>query len=186
MPTVDREVAPRDGRIWRRLRLRRADGRVYLERWGLSHPRIGGVLLHRMDAPDPGRDLHDHPWTFVTIVLWGGYTEERASARGAPMLAQIADRWPETCQRGVVEKVRPFRPRRMRLDECHTITELTRRTSWSLVINGPRRRTWGFFMPDGWIDYQTYDRTVRAERRDLWAEGMTSQGDLPSRSAEPT
>jgi hypothetical protein len=167
---------PRDRRIRRRLRLRRADGRIYLDRWGLSHPRIGGVLLHRMSAPDPGGDLHDHPWTFVTIVLWGGYTEQRVDTRTAPVRAEMADRRPDLHARGRTQRVHPFRPRMMRLDEAHTITTLTRRTSWSLVINGPRRRTWGFYMPEGWVDYRTYDDTVRAERRDLYAEGTTSQG----------
>lgn len=56
--------------LYRRLTLRRADGEVYLNRWGIGHDRVGGVLLHRMDAPDPGVDLHDHPWWFVSIILW--------------------------------------------------------------------------------------------------------------------
>lgn len=39
--------------LFRRLRLRRADGLIYLDRRGLADDRIGRVLLHRMDAPDP-------------------------------------------------------------------------------------------------------------------------------------
>jgi cellulose synthase/poly-beta-1,6-N-acetylglucosamine synthase-like glycosyltransferase len=67
--------------MYRRLTLRRADGRVYLNRWGIGHDRIGGVLLHRMDAPDPGIDLHDHPWWFASLIIKGGYTEARATIR---------------------------------------------------------------------------------------------------------
>lgn len=67
--------------LYRRLTLRRADGQVYLNRWGVGHDRVGRVLLHKMEAPDPGVDLHDHPWWFVSIVLWGGYTEQRADIR---------------------------------------------------------------------------------------------------------
>jgi len=156
--------------IFRRLTLRRADGDVYLDRWAFAHDRIGGIMLHRMAAPDPGIDLHDHPWPFVTMVLWGGYTEQRANIREAPALALLADEYPDTCTRGVVEQRLPFRPRVMRMDECHTITDLARRTSWTLVIRGPRRRQWGFYLRDGYMPEATYDATVRAERRDLWSD----------------
>lgn len=155
---------------YRRLRLRRSDGAIYLDRWGLGHDRIGRVLIHRMSAPDPGIDLHDHPWWFITVPLWGGYTEQRALCREAPAMAQIAEAWPDTCTRGVVEQRRPFRPRTMRLDECHTITTLRRRTCWTLVVGGPRVRRWGFYLPGGYMDEREYDETVRADRRDMWNE----------------
>jgi hypothetical protein len=160
--------APRKRGLYRRLRLRRADGRVYLNRWGVGHDRIGRILVHRMDAPDPGIDLHDHPWWFVTIPLWGGYTEQRANVREAEQLAVDAEVFGSA--RGAEEHRRPLRPRTMRLDECHTITRLARRTCWTLVIGGPRRRPWGFYLPNGFVDEATYDRTVRAERRDLWSD----------------
>lgn len=162
------EVAAKKG-LWRRLCLRRADGRVYLDRWGFGHDRIGRVLVHRMQAPDPGVDLHDHPWWFASVVLWGGYTEQRADVRDAPTWARMADQNTDTA-RGVVVERRPGSVRTMRLDECHTITSLRRRTSWTLVIGGPRRRTWGFYLPIGYMPEPVYDATIRAERRDLWSD----------------
>lgn len=152
----------------RRLRLRRSDGQVYLERWGLAHRRIGGVFLHRMTAPDPGLDLHDHPWTFLTVPLWGGYEEERLDGRRAQLWAKRSERLMEaaTLRRGKVEHRRAFRPRRMRLDECHRITRLTRPAVWTLVLLGPVRRGWGFYTPDGFVDHEAYSQA----RRDLWAE----------------
>lgn len=161
--------------LYRRLTLRRADGQVYLNRWGIGHDRIGGVLLHRMDAPDPGIDLHNHPWTFASIVLWGGYVELRAGSDDAALCAALAEQYPATCTRGVVETRRPFSIRRMRLDECHTITRLLRRRSWTLVIKGPRRQGWGFFLPTGYMPEAEYDATVRAERRDLWSDQATGR-----------
>lgn len=155
--------------VWRRLRLRRADGRVYLDRWGVGHDSIGRVLLHRMQAPDPGVDLHDHPWSFVTIPLWGGYVEQRALCRDAPVYAQLAERCASST-RGIVEHRRVLRPRTMRLDECHTITHLMRASCWTLVIGGPRRRVWGFYLSSGYVSERVYDETVRAERRDLWVD----------------
>ena len=66
------------GLRWRRLDLIHA-GRPFLRRRGIEHPRVGGVLVHALDGPDPGLDLHDHPWSFVTIVLRGGYSEKVAT-----------------------------------------------------------------------------------------------------------
>lgn len=205
MPTEPPRVIPtskgdanspmRDRGIWRRLRLVRADGQVYLERWGLSHPRIGGILLHRMDAPDPGIDLHDHPWTFVTIPLVGGYLEERLATRDAVALATIAELQDQRAAaglgpeppaglpefpRGVPELRRRFRPRVMRLDECHRIVALLRQPTWTLVINLPRRRSWGFYLPNGWMHYRTYDDEVRARRGDLVAQ-RDDDGKVPPR-----
>lgn len=156
--------------LYRRLRLRRADGRIYLDRWGIGHDRIGRVLVHRMAAPDPGIDLHDHPWWFVTIPLWGGYTELRNNIRDAVRWAEIAERPGSDNDRGGRSVRRPFRPAVMRLDQCHTIISLTKRTCWTLVIGGPRVRLWGFYTPTGYLNEAVYDATVRAERRDLWCD----------------
>lgn len=160
--------------------LRRADGRIYLDRWGFE-TRFFGVYLHRIDAPDPGVDLHDHPWSFASLILAGGYYEERVRGREAPRWAEGAERFEERyfddgreiqhVARGVVVHRPRFSLRSLRLDEAHRIVELDDdRPCWTLVFRGPRRRVWGFYMPTGWVDADTYDKTVRAQRRDLWNE----------------
>lgn len=164
-------MKPYEQRILRRLTLRRGDGTTYLDRWGISHPRLGGVLLHRMDAPDPGVDLHDHPWWFVSLILAGGYVEERASTRLASEIAGMAEaRERRTGQyepRGTRITRRRWSVRTLPCTECHRIVALTGRRSWSLVINGPRRGTWGFYEPDGFVvhvDQSTERRNLEALR----------------------
>ena len=49
---------------------------VYLSRWRLIQTPWFGVLLHRIYKPDWARELHNHPWSFMSLVLTGGYTEE--------------------------------------------------------------------------------------------------------------
>jgi hypothetical protein len=147
------------------MRLRRADGAVYLDRWGWECS-LFGVFVHRMTAPDPGQDLHDHPWTFVTFPF-ADYEEQRADTRLASTYATMADAYPGTSHRGTLERVRRFRPRLMRLDECHRITGLSRRRVWTIVVHGPKRRGWGFYLPTAWMPQHVYGRTVRAERRDM-------------------
>lgn len=60
----------------RREDLRDGDGAIYLRRWRILETPWFGVLLHNIRKPDHDRDAHDHPWSWLTIALRGGYTEE--------------------------------------------------------------------------------------------------------------
>lgn len=151
------------------MRLRRADGRVYLDRWGIEWKRLGGIFVHRMDGPDPDKDLHDHPWQFVSLILWGGYVERRADTR---RLDYRLDYSRQTVRR-------PGSVRSLRLDEAHTIKRLNRGSSWSLVIHGPNVRPWGFYVRthvvDGlpkytWVESSVYARSERGQSRYLATE----------------
>lgn len=150
---------------FRRFRLRREDGTLYLNRWGMEIPGVGGVLLHRMDAPDPDIALHDHPWSFVSIILAGGYTEERALTRDAARFALAAEKYEvgDHLQRGEIVERRRWSVRRLGLEECHRITHLAGKVSWSLVIHGPRRWPWGFWTAKGWVHYRQHERPLAPE-----------------------
>lgn len=124
-----------------RFRLRRPDGKVFLERWGWECKWFG-VFIHHMQAPDPGRDLHDHPWWFCSLILKGGYAEYRASTR------EPEKRTYTWRTRGSFKAL----PRTV----AHTIHFLVGDT-WTLVFHGPRRGTWGFYKPDGWVEWHDYD-----------------------------
>lgn len=136
--------------VLRRMVLRRADGVAYLDRIRLVQTPWFGVYLHRFDAPDPGMDLHDHPWPFVTMVLSGGYTEVRCDSRWAS---------PGNRPGGCLQHRRRFRPKVMRLTEAHTIVELDRLPTRSLVIVGRRQREWGFYEYGRWTPHAEYDDT---------------------------
>jgi hypothetical protein len=116
--------------------------------------------VHRMDTPDPGVHLHDHPWFFASLVLKGGYTEERTATRNASIKARGAE-WLEAVTgkhelRGQEYKRRPLSFKTFHKNECHRISHLTEGKSWSLIIRGPKTREWGFFMPVGWVEEQEY------------------------------
>jgi hypothetical protein len=149
--------------------LRRADGVVYMRRRRIVQTPWFGLYLHRFDAADPGLDLHDHPWWFASIVLRGGYVEEVAAARDAPRQALFAEEF-TSCNRGVERAWHAPSVHSVRLDECHSIRRLLRVPTWTLVVCGPRRRTWGFYEPDGWVRSQSY----ATERRALYVEGQVS------------
>ena len=150
-----------------RMRLRRDDGSVYLERWGYECKWFG-VYLHRMDAPDPGVHLHNHPWQFASLILKGGYTEERTSTKNAVQWAKDAqhfERHPMLPQgthipRGVVMQRRWLSFKGFGYNECHRITHLNKEHSWSLIFRGPKRYAWGFYTEDGYVESDLYHRTA--------------------------
>lgn len=111
----------------RRCEIPCSDDRVYLTRWRIVQTPWMALYLHRFTAPDPSWDLHDHPWRFVSVVVRGGYVEERLSLfRGSTYRRRV--RWWNG----------------MRTHDAHAVVELLRYPTWTLVLTGARRRQWGF------------------------------------------
>jgi hypothetical protein len=51
---------------------------TYMGRWWLIRERRGMPLaarIHNIKRSDAGRDLHNHPWWYCTLILAGGYWE---------------------------------------------------------------------------------------------------------------
>lgn len=44
-------------------------------RYKLLHTPWFGLYFHRIMRSDMGRHFHDHPWSFLSLILRGGYTE---------------------------------------------------------------------------------------------------------------
>ena len=114
---------------------------VYLSRWTLLKFGRGGkygkAYLHLFHRSDEGTDLHCHPWNFVSLVLWRGYTE--ITPTGARR------KWP-----GMI-LLRPA-------SWAHRVELEGGKKALTLVVTGPIVRTWGFHTPEGWIDFQTFFR----------------------------
>lgn len=167
---------------WRKLDLKGPDGKPFLRRRGFDLRRGGGILLHRIDGPDPGLDLHDHPWWFVTLILRGGYIDEQSQVREAIEFAQSAEQFElvdgeprGSVPRGVRRRWRRWSVHRMPLHVAHRIVHADPGTV-TLVIRGPKVRRWGFYMPSGWIDWDQYDYPAR---RPLAAESNRPGEDRP-------
>jgi hypothetical protein len=109
------------------------DKSPYLTRWFLYRSRWGCLYLHHIHRSDEGRDLHDHPWHFTSLILRGGYWEEMPSGRY----------W-----RGPGSLL--FR----RAEDAHRV-EMDRPTV-SLVWVSRRVRDWGFYAPTGWVQWRKY------------------------------
>lgn len=115
--------------------------RPYMLRWFLI-PRNSflNIYLHKFMRDDDDRALHDHPWWFFSLMIAGRYTEhvdDWCFHRRAP---SIAFRRAEHRHRVELPKDKSGRP-----IPC-----------WTIVITGPKSRTWGFWCPKGfvpWFDF---------------------------------
>jgi hypothetical protein len=128
-------------------------GEPYLIRWALN-TRFGGVKLHHILRSDEDRDCHDHPWSFLSIILRGGYFEhtphpnfERSTQRRWYGPGSILWRPAPSIHR--LELPEPTRsPLNVPEDN----------TAWSLVFTGPKKREWGFHTVCGFIPWFRYQR----------------------------
>lgn len=123
------------------------EGQLYMRRWVVL--LFGwGVRIHRILLSDGTRHPHDHPWGFVSIVLWGSYSHwvtreapdgtvtEGVKARG---MASVATLGPRT---------------------AHRITYVSQGGAWTLCVSTPPRRGWGFWVPGAFLDTYRVDPTA--------------------------
>jgi hypothetical protein len=97
---------------------------------------LGGIALHRMDGPDARDTLHDHPFSFVSVVLRGGYVERRLDPRTMTVDGRTVEH---------VNRVRAG-------IDAHAICELLRVPTWTLLFIGRPRRTWGFWQETEYLN----------------------------------
>ena len=116
----------------------------YLRRWHLiPRNKWFNVYLHHIRLSDYSRDLHDHPWNNLTVVLKGTYHEW--VRRGLSLPRRFGS---------IV-----FR----KAEAAHRITILDW-DAWTLFITGPRVREWGFHTRSGWVHNESYNDSWEASQ----------------------
>jgi len=127
----------------------RASGTQYsplMTRISLLETKWGELCLHIFHRSD-GHELHDHPWSFVSLILWGGYIEEAQVFKprflGEPL--GTSGLWITTRKRKWPGMLL-FR----RAEWRHRVELVKERPSVTLVWKTMRFREWGFFTAKGW------------------------------------
>lgn len=101
-----------------------------------------GVYIHHFHASDTDRELHNHPWTGWSLILKGGYVEERREDIGTSSC-------PGVYSAPTTRKLTPGCINHIGLEVFHRATLLDeRRGAWTLFFTGERVRDWGFLDPD--------------------------------------
>lgn len=126
------------------------DGQTYMERFWLFNPygsvdgqQMGSrfkwfpwnVRIHWIRLPDQDRDMHDHPWNARTIILRGGYIEQRLDGEVSRVFGDTAT---------------------LRFGEYHRIKTIFPGGAWTLFISGPYQGTWGFLVDGVKVKWRTY------------------------------
>jgi hypothetical protein len=124
------------------------EGVVHFKRYRLLSTPWFNIYIHNILKSDEDAHPHDHPWHFLSFILWGGYSEAWLGAyedwrfwKGYPL--RVTKRVPGSI---VYHNAKDF----------HQIT-LLKKSAWTLVFTfGKRRPSWGYQTPQGWIDFKAY------------------------------
>lgn len=126
------------------------NGDVYMVRYTMAEYDSGHhVYLHEIKRPDLALELHDHPWAFDTIILSGGYIEQRWQNDGrVDIIRQAGTSY--------------------HCDDTtyHRIAELLAPECWTLVVTAPKSKSWSFWMPETGVVTPWREFVAAAEQRE--------------------
>lgn len=141
------------------------------------------VYLHIFFRSDQDRELHDHPWTFVSFILWRGYDEIRPKAlwRGELSSSEVMNTilregMAASNPKQIIPPLAPASapPHGWREDQLERVRVwpgmLLYRPAWwthrvelppgkvavSLVFSFRKSRDWGFFTKEGWKLWKSF------------------------------
>ncbi len=106
----------------------------YLTRWVLDFGRFS-IRLHHWHASDDLRAPHDHAWNFISILLAGSMLDRTPGSSGGYTGEPPTDtprRW--------------LRLDRFKAEHRHSVV-VGPKGAWTLLLTGPIRREWGFWVP---------------------------------------
>lgn len=119
----------------------------YIKRLHVIKTPWFAICLHWILKPDPEPHLHDHPVSFLSLILRGGYCEHRAIKGkdgrwiGNPM--HKTHRW--------------YNWIRASEGDRHRIVHVFPKTL-TICFMGPKTREWGFWTDSGWVYWKDYNK----------------------------
>lgn len=152
---------------------REESGDIYLRRWFL-YPRDkdfdknkgkGRLYLHKFYRGDEDEHLHDHPWSFTSLILTRGYWEETpfdVEREGWYGMPPHGYRWCGIGESG--ERKRKFYPAfsllRRPATWRHRVILKDEKPVWTLVRTGSKERSWGFWLKGVFCPWRNYQDGV--------------------------
>jgi hypothetical protein len=142
------------------------EGELYLRRWFIW-PRkpadlrmVPRLYLHKFYTGDSDRHLHDHPWSFRSLILRGGYREysynpewlkyRAATGREHSLVPKLRSKWygPGSYLKRGASWAHSVK--------LQTLTDGEVVPCWSLVLTSVKSRSWGFHTEGGWCWWRFY------------------------------
>lgn len=138
----------------------------YLIRWNIFSCRWFSIKIHKI-LLDDFDCLHDHPWSFRTFILKGGYYEH------TPAKQILKDKKGDVLYKsstGMNRKrlIKPFTTHYRPANWKHKLEMLKDKKGnpkpcYTLVIAGRRKQKWGFWKKDGFVHWSMYNSSDRCE-----------------------
>lgn len=132
-------------------------GAPYMRRWKFGFDWTPGFRLHHILRSDADRELHDHPFGFISFILRGGYYEYRPVRKSESVILLGHDRLP------ILER-RWYGPGSIvvrRAEDLHRLELATGPEgrpipTWTFVLRTRYWREWGFLTSTGWITWREF------------------------------
>ena len=131
----------------------------YMNRWWVTRPiqhggaTLHGARIHQTLRSDNERHLHDHPFDSTSIILRGCYYEVMPADQSQP--CELDQSETVTVCRGAGDVVHRT------AEDRHRLIVPDGKDVWSLFLIGPKRREWGFHVPEApgkWVIWDGYLR----------------------------
>lgn len=121
---------------------------AYLTRYTILKFASWQLCLHHFHRSDAD-ELHDHPWSFLTIPL-GWYYD--VTPKGRKLLWPFIPYFRRAEHQHRVQLVQEFSEREM---WQFGVSQVEHKV-WTIIVMFKRRRNWGFFTKWGYLDWKTY------------------------------
>ncbi len=111
------------------------EGILHFRRWTVFSCYYFSIYIHQIFKADEDLHLHNHPWNYCSIILYGSYIERN----------QFYD-----------TIMKPLSVSIQKAQRFHKIKEMLSKQCISLFITGKKYNEWGYDTENGFIDHKTY------------------------------
>jgi hypothetical protein len=122
---------------------------TYMERFRIVHKDAFGVYFHVFHRSDMDRVSHDHPWTFVTLILTGGYFEHIENRK----TGEETVHWRRPGN--ILFRPAAFRHRVELPSYSNGLITISQKCT-TLIFRFPYSREWGFWINNTWMHWREY------------------------------
>jgi len=139
--------------------IKRDDGTPYLIRYRVFGCKWFKIRVHHILQSDYDC-LHDHPWSFVSVILKGGYWEKTTKRQFDASLCKWYDNIFKKWYGPGSILYRPAKWRHsLELPRCDSGVK----SCWTFVIMFRRTREWGFWTSKGFVHWSKYNSNQKCD-----------------------
>lgn len=120
------------------------EGILHFKRWELLKTPWFSIYFHGIYKADEDEHLHNHPWNYTSICVWGSFFELSENS---------------------VSLITPFNISRQKSSRFHKIWKLKSKSVYTLFFVSNRiEGDWGYLVDGKFVDHKTY-RKLKNEKK---------------------